>query len=304
MLKKFIITESDKSEILKMYGLISEEIQLPITVSGTYTASNCDELHAFQSTSGKVIGNMNVLVGNKLDEIYKSGINPKPIKVDVKVNGMTVNWSVLIDKSNDGNSWVGFTSRGAGCGADVINRAESKSSGNDINSAKSKIENSYSETNIKIEVINDFIYNQGKGNNGFRQVFYRYTKPIKYPSIGSEKSQLDVGDCEAANFIASEYGLDELNVKFKTWIKEELLGCKWSLIKMSLNTEDNKVKLLVTLEPTKDGFRTFSILFNPKGSPQESKNNALSKNPGSKIVSSGELNFKNKDYEYHLIGLK
>ena len=53
----------------------------------------------------------------------------------------------------------------------------------------------------------------------------------------------------------------------------------------------------------------FSVLFNPKGDPQTSLENALSKNPGSeKIGVSKTINLKNSDgkivpHEYHLIGI-
>jgi hypothetical protein len=164
--------------IKEMMGLVTEQsITLPTTITDSYTAANCDELHAFQSTGGKVIGNMNVTVGDKLKEIYDSGVNPKVTKVTVKVQGMTVTWSVTIDKSNDGKAWVGFTSRGAGCNQDIVNRAESASYGNDIQTAKSKIESTYDENGIDIEKVNDFIFNGGQ--NSFRQIFYRYTKPNK-----------------------------------------------------------------------------------------------------------------------------
>jgi len=179
--------------IKEVMGIIEEQkIQLPITITGTYIANNCDELHAFQSTSGKVIGNMNVIVGKKLEEIYNSGINPKPIEVIVKVNNMTVSWSVTIDKSNDGKAWVGFTSRGAGCNNDVINRANSEIAGNDIETLKAKILNTYGENNIDVEEVNDFIYQNQ--NNGFRQIFYRYTKPKSFPSLESGKKEISINE--------------------------------------------------------------------------------------------------------------
>lgn len=158
----------------------------PILIKDSYTATNCDELHAFQGTGGKVIGNMNVIVGDKLQEIYNNGYNPKVTKVAVTVQGMVVTWYVTIDQSNDGNAWVGFTSRGAGCDNDIINRAESVSAGNDIGSLTNNILRVYKESNIEIEVVNDFVYNGGP--NSFRQVFYRYTKPSANPPIANQPS--------------------------------------------------------------------------------------------------------------------
>ena len=56
---KIVISEQQLRKIIL-------EQSSPVIVSGNYTASNCDELHAFQGSGGKVIGNMNVLVGKKL----------------------------------------------------------------------------------------------------------------------------------------------------------------------------------------------------------------------------------------------
>lgn len=178
---KLTITEEEKKDILSRYGILSEQpVNLPVRIIGSYVANDCDELHAFQSTGGKVIGNMNVIVGKKLEEIYNAGINPKVTNVKVRVSEMKVNWSVTIEESNDGKAWVGFTSRGAGCGNDVYDRAESSSSGNDIGTLSDKIRSTFGENKISIEVVNDFIYEDDE--NGFRQIFYRYTKPSKFPS--------------------------------------------------------------------------------------------------------------------------
>lgn len=200
----------------QMMGLLSEQkITLPLIVTGSYTAGNCDELHAFQGTGGKVIGNMNVSVGDKLQEIYKSGINPKVTNVEVKVHGMTVNWLVTIDKSNDGNAWVGFTSRGAGCNQDVKNRAVSASAGNDMPTAKSRIERTYNEQGIEIEMVNDFVYNGG--NNSFRQVFYRYTKPKNNPPVGNQHKNSQMKDNKKITIKGSS--LNELRDNLKSQTK-------------------------------------------------------------------------------------
>jgi len=153
--------------------------ELNETVKDEYTATNCDELHAFQSTSGKVIGNMNVKVGDKLKELYDKGYNPMVTKVDVTVSGMTVGWKCKIENSKDGKAWVGFTSRGAGCNNDVIKRSESKEFGNDKETARKKIMDTYNEKAIEIEKIDEVVYTAGE--NSFKQIFYIYTKPGKFP---------------------------------------------------------------------------------------------------------------------------
>jgi len=220
MAKRFIITESEKNKIRKMYGLINEQgVTLPTTVTDSYTATDCDELHAFQGTGGKVIGNMNVTVGNKLLEIYNSGVNPKVTGVKVEVQGMTVTWTVTIDKSNDGMAWVGFTSRGAGCNNDVKDRAESAAAGNDMQTAKTRIESTYGEQGIEIEMINDYFYNGGK--NSFRQVFYRYTKPKSNPPKGGQqqKAQTQPTNTQTTNneqVSIKGSSLDDLRTKVKS----------------------------------------------------------------------------------------
>lgn len=159
--------------IKEMMGLITEQGTTPtvinLSVSGNYTASNCDELHAFQGTGGKTIGDMNGIVSNKIKEWNKQNINVKPESVSVKVNGMTVSWTVDFVESDV--NYNGFTSRGAGCNNDIEKRA-----GNDsINNGKQSVINNLSKKGInvvKIEEFDSFTYNGG--NNSFKQVFYRY----------------------------------------------------------------------------------------------------------------------------------
>ena len=165
---KFIITEEEKKSIRGLYGLNEQTNSL--SVSSGYTATNCDELHAFQGTSGKDIGNMNGIVVEKIKEWNSTGINVKPTNVTVSVNGMTVNWNVTFVK-NDIN-WVGFTSRGAGCNDGIDTRAGDDSIDNGPKNVVDKLKEKGKIVD-KIEVINDYKYNGG--NNSFKQVFYRYT---------------------------------------------------------------------------------------------------------------------------------
>lgn len=197
-MKKILITEEEKSRILKMYGLISEQ-SISFSVSGSYTASNCDELHAFQGTGGKVIGNMNVIVADKIKELNSKNISVEPLNVVVDVNDMTVNWSVSFTESN--KNWVGFTSRGAGCNNDIEGRA-----GNDAinNGPKSIIEalKKKGKTVGEIEVINSYKYNGG--DNSFKQVFYKYT--LVEPEPQTKKKQ----------YVIEGSTLDDLRVKMKS----------------------------------------------------------------------------------------
>ena len=100
------LNETNSMRKLMGLPLLNESsITFPITLKGQYSANNCDELHAFQSTNGRTIGNMNVIVGDKLKELYQKGYNIKVTNVDVSVSNMTVKWVVTIDKSEDGEVW-------------------------------------------------------------------------------------------------------------------------------------------------------------------------------------------------------
>ena len=278
MNKRILVSESEKNDIRQMYGLIKEQgVTLPTTVTDSYTASNCDELHAFQGTGGKVIGNMNVKVGNKLQEIYSSGVNPKVTNVKVDVQGMTVTWTVTIDKSNDGKAWVGFTSRGAGCNQDVKNRAVSVSVGNDIQTAKSKIESTYGEQDIEIEMVNDYFYNGG--NNSFRQVFYRYTKPKNNPPVGGQQQT------QNSNNIITIKGTDINDLRNK--LKTETSG-------KSINPESIKIDIsskTVTFSLGGTKIQNMSLIFDPNQDTLSTRMQSIKdKNPTLEVIDSGTDN--------------
>jgi hypothetical protein len=165
---KFVLTEEERKSIRGLYGLNEQTNSL--SVSGSYTATNCDELHAFQGTGGKVIGDMNGIVAEKIKEWNSTGINVKPTNVTVSVNGMKVSWNITFVTSDI--NWVGFTSRGAGCNQSIDTRAGNDSINNGPKSVVDALKKQ-GKTVDKIEVINDYKYDGG--NNSFKQVFYRYT---------------------------------------------------------------------------------------------------------------------------------
>ena len=261
----------------------------PIKVTDTYTATNCDELHAFQSTSGKVIGNMNVTVGAKLKEIYDSGVNPKVTGVTVTVNGMTVTWEVTIEESTDGNAWVGFTSRGAGCNQDVKARAESVEFGNDMATAKTKIQTTYNETNINIEKVNDYFYNGGA--KSFRQVFYRYTKPIGCPPIASGAAKT-----QAATINITGTDLED----FKNKIKTQTAGKSLNLDTIQLDMDN------LTFSVAAGPVQIFSLALRwnlPAEPTCPACDNTVSKNPEYRATSLKTGKFENSTRMYSLIVL-
>jgi len=176
---------------------------LPKKVTGSYLPQNCDEVHAFQSTKkeitpgvyeSKVIGNMNVIVGDELNKLWSQGAKPKVTNVKVSVptgvpsgSGVRVDWEVTIEESNDGKAWLGFTSRGAGCNSSIDTRADSAASGNDVPTLIKAITKEYGETfpPAIIEKVNE-VKPAGLGSNSFKQIFYRYTKP-KWESANPQK---------------------------------------------------------------------------------------------------------------------
>ena len=302
---KIVISEQQLRRIIT-------EQSSTVVVKGSYTAGDCDELHAFQGTGGKVIGNMNVLVGNKLEELYKNGINPMVSKVDVKVNGMTVNWSCTIVPSTDGKAWVGFTSRGAGCNNDVINRAESVSQGNDIGTAKKKIMTTFNESKIDIEKVNDFVHKGGK--NSFKQVFYRYTKPNSFPPVsGGKSSSVNKDEPKPKNNTPvinfkkdtpvsgdnEDYDTLKINTSdlssFIQEVRTKTQGLTVSLysLKVDITPDDCSFEILYIKPGGKDvsgtckKIKRFTVALSTQNEGETAADNILSKNPGSKVIRKG-----------------
>lgn len=160
-----------------------------VIVKGSYKANNCDELHAFESTHGKVIGGMNTKVNSALEDFYKKGFNPDitDIKVNMDSKNMQVNWEVTIEKSKDKIAWIGLTSRGAS-GDNAYQRANGKSVEQDADSILKKLKIKYSDNEIVLTPVFDFLYNLDKngkylGKCPTRQIFYKYSKPENFPNL-------------------------------------------------------------------------------------------------------------------------
>jgi len=336
-MKKFIITEEEKKSIRGLYGLNEQTNSL--SVSGDYTAKDCDELHAFESTR-KIdkktnkevrvpIGEMHSKVANKINEWNSKGINVKPISVNVSVNGMTVNWTVTFEQSDV--NWVGFTSRGAGCNEDVDYRA-----GNDAidNGPKSIIKNlaDKKKTLGKIEIVDTFKYNGG--NNTFKQVFYRYTlvdktsgnKPTPQPSqptpqqpqtntkpqpLQSTPKEFVITKKYLNNTKSDDTKSDSLYPAFKEQVRDYIInnGNKnYSVESFDLSSKDGKnVTAKLRIIPDEKGFNKFSILFNAVGQRAKTLELALRENDGSieqlkngTIVKGNEID---PEYEWWLVGL-
>jgi hypothetical protein len=150
----------------------SQTYKFPYQVKCGYLAKNCDELHAFQDTSGTNIGNMNLIVKEWLDYFYSNGFNPEVSDVDIVVKGFQVDWIVTIDNSKDGKSWLGFTSRGAGCNGDIEKRSIEN-----FEEGKKNVQSKF--TGCEIQEVKRHLHQDG--GNSFQQIFFKYTDP-KRPS--------------------------------------------------------------------------------------------------------------------------
>ena len=342
---KFILTEEDRKSIRGLYGLNEQTNSL--SVSGSYTAKDCDELHAFESTKKEIngqeetvtVGEMHTKVGNKIKEWNSTGINVKPISVNVSVNGMTVNWTVTFEQSDV--NWVGFTSRGAGCNYNVDYRA-----GNDAidNGPKSIMRNltKQNKTLGKMEIVDEFKYNGG--NNPFKQVFYRYTlitetaKPTPQPSqpktqTGYEDYTVDEPTPQPSqpktqptqptpttpqNTVVEEFKISATNLNtlyddFKKKVNDYIIkegNNNYNIHRyFSVSSKDGiTINVWVNLYPDENGYNRFSLLFNEKGNDQESLDLALGKNPDSKEIKNGTITVELEgrglvEHEWHLVGL-
>lgn len=179
-----VSTKSNDSDSL----INSNGLDLPLKVKGSYKAKNCDELHAFQGTHGRVIGNLNVKVNEVLKKLYEKGINPDITDVNVvfDTKNMVSNWEVTIDESKDGNAWMGITSRGSSGNSSAYDRVVNVS-GQRPKDIIEKIKKDTGDNDPQLKLVKDWLWNLNKnkkvlGTCPTRQLFYKYTLPAKYPA--------------------------------------------------------------------------------------------------------------------------
>jgi hypothetical protein len=175
--------------IKSMMGVITEdEVTFPITVSGNYKVGkdDCDSFHSFNDNGKKEIGGMNRKVNEVLMDVYKKGFNPDITAVDVVMNSntMEVKWSVTINKSEDGNAWIGIYSRGGGAKSKPGAYPDSIST----TSGHASIEQSKTSNYIKkrgtvdeMVPVKILIHNPKTGCR-VKQIFYKYTLN-EYPTL-------------------------------------------------------------------------------------------------------------------------
>lgn len=167
---------------------IINQIKLPLTIKGNYTSplNNCDKLHAFNDTHGKIIGGMNNIVNEKLIELYNQKINPDITNINISITKdtvYTIYWEVTINK-NDTTAYVGLYSRGhGGNGQWVFNDTDTNKGHASILECKKSNYIKKRGTINNLYLVNDFEYNKNNQIKGCQvnQLFYKYTLK-EYPN--------------------------------------------------------------------------------------------------------------------------
>jgi hypothetical protein len=169
------ILNSPTSILLNPKNLIKEQkISLPIIIKDGYSApkGDADALHSFERRKKDGFGGkMTTKIGEKLKEIYNAGINPDVVNINITVDSKnyTVQWEATLDESQDGNAYMGVSTRGsAGGGADI--RALGQ-----VGPLKKELEKMGARN---ITQVLDF---DNKSGVKIRQYFFKYTLPEKYP---------------------------------------------------------------------------------------------------------------------------
>lgn len=169
------ILNSPTSILLNPKNLIKEQkISLPIIIKDGYSApkGDADALHSFERRKKDGFGGkMTTKIGEKLKEIYDAGINPDVVNINITVDSKnyTVQWEATLDESQDGNAYMGVSTRGsAGGGADI--RALGQ-----VGPLKKELEKNGARN---ITQVLDF---DNKSGVKIRQYFFKYTLPEKYP---------------------------------------------------------------------------------------------------------------------------
>jgi len=110
-----------------------------------------------------------------------------------------VSWSVSIGESKDSKAWLGFTTRGSGCGDGIELRAGNDSApyNNGIQNVKSRVIEKYNEPNTEVKQLEKpFTYTDpinpkrtGKEESySFKQFWYVYTKPNREKQLGGNSN--------------------------------------------------------------------------------------------------------------------
>jgi hypothetical protein len=261
------------SRIQSMMGLITEEnLTLPYVVKGSHTGKDCDSLHGFQLERNDA--NMNGMVKEVLDKFKNQGVWVSDVKVNV--NGMNVSWEVTIDKSNDGEFWNGFNSRGAGCNDNIQTRWNSESVGNGKQSIISKITTPPKDGKPICDSVNAIqLVKKAEftnlGGNSFVQGFYRYKCGDTTQSTSPSKKYVIIGT-----------DFNDLRNKLSGETKNISIDSSSVFIDINNYT--------VRFNSGNDKISVMSFIFDDTGNLKNRILNIKSKNPTLKEVKSGKVN--------------
>ena len=253
--------------IKEMMGLIIEQnLTLPYIVKGGHVGKDCDSLHGFQLTKNNA--DMNGIVKTALDKFKNQGVWVSNVKVDVK--GMNVNWEVTIDKSNDGEFWNGFTSRGAGCNSDIQTRWNSESVGNGKQSIIDKIiQNNICDNVSEIQLVKKAEFTN-LGDNSFIQGFYRYKCDGKKQTTSPSQKYVITGT--DFNDLRNQLSSKTKNLSIDT----SSVSIDINNYKVSFNSGNDKINVI-------------SFIFDDGGNLNSRLENIKLKNPTLKEVKRGKV---------------
>ena len=147
-----------------------------VIIKGEYivpkgTPNMLDALHSFERRKSDGFGGgISTKIKNKLEEMYKKGINPDATDLKIKVDSKNykVNWEVKIEPSKNGKAYTGFMTYGS-----AGSSADSRAKGQEESTKKRVGGENY-------ELVLDF-----KNPTGvyIRQFFWKYVNEKKFPSL-------------------------------------------------------------------------------------------------------------------------
>ena len=338
--KRLIITESERSQILNLYGVLQE--QKYISDYSKLDGNLLDfcgyrAIEVFEETKGNEFGksmgnnyfetsfrNYENLISKRIDETIGLNIFSKfPPKLKMQI------WSWMFnstDASNGTNKWLAGLSQAMN--PQVSNPQSYRLSVmQDPTKAITEIQNFKGDWNqVYSSYLNvlDQQYKSTASNNkkqGSYDNSWKFrptdldklydecpqTKPLENKAKTAVEPSTD--QSLTRNIFTSGQNFKELNEKFKGW-DLRLDGEKYKIKEVRLTEKNNELTVSAVLIPDQNGSSKLRFLGNPitelKGN--RSVDRALEKNPGSKILKSGTAELTNtsgqkESYEFHILGL-
>lgn len=286
-MKRFVITEDEKKSIKGLYGLM-EQSNVVVSIRGEQPYPNntdWDLVHGILG-SKRIDDDLEKRVGDKLKEgNYRVvGVN---INSYVQGNKVVTDGKVTL-VPDETNPDVAFTTRGSiGDGFDTRHDGQVNGLGDRLSQYYGGQSRQFGPFTIDIKGVK------------YKQSFFAISK-----NKGTQQSNQTTTNKIIPITIFTASNLDELYSSFKEKVSRYIQSYpgKYNAKDIRINVSDGSLSATVYLFADPNGFQGFSLLFNPKGQQQLSKNNALAKNPTAKVIKSGEVSFNNKVYEYHLVG--